>query len=169
MVKAQKVKMPIAKGAGGIDGETSKTVTKIGKDFEKHVEQLCIWAGFPLTQVQFKPEGLTNLYGAPLAIDVQIVNGEERFPNGLSIEVTDGRKAMGSANHKIPHKMLTLIMCCESPSVLILEGKCYTRGNNSAIKWAKNMVGKQWLTGYDCDKLLGVFTFAEFVEWINHA
>lgn len=144
-----------------LDRSTGAQVSEDGRKFEELVRDACEDAGY-IAKTQHRFYQSRNLYGGVLVVDV-FISPNQRFPRGLVIECSR-QNVKGSGDHKIPHKILTAIVCNPCESIIILDGEGFTKG---AVKWARERVGYDWVKLGDYTKLLGVFTLFEFLEWIG--
>ncbi len=95
-----------------------------------------------------------SIYGTPVKVDLYVTPCA-RWPLGLAIE-SKWQEAGGSVDEKYPFLVANIKERYPCPCIVILDGGGYRPG---AARWLRAQA--------DAQKLLHVFTLAEFLTWSN--
>lgn len=95
-----------------------------------------------------------SIYNRPLRCDF-ILYHPEKYPDRLIIE-SKWQQSRGTTDQKYPYMALNIKEMFPCPVVIVLDGSGYGSG---AAEWLKGQV--------DDEKLMHVFSMAEFQTWVN--
>lgn len=95
----------------------------------------------------------SSIYETPLFCDF-ILYHPKKWPEALVIE-SKWQESSGSVDEKYPFTVLNLKKQLAYKSIILLDGGGYKKG---AEKWLRNQVD---------DKLLHIFSMAQFQRWVN--
>jgi hypothetical protein len=95
-----------------------------------------------------------SIYNRPLSCQF-ILYHPEKHPDRLIIECR-WQQSRGTTDQKYPYMVLNIKEKFPCPAIIVLDGAGYGSG---AAEWLKDQV--------DGEKLLHVFSMAEFQAWVN--
>lgn len=95
-----------------------------------------------------------NAYGERVKVDF-VVYGIRGMERGLIIE-SKWQSSNGTADEKLPYLVKNIQEYYPYPAIVVVDGGGFREG---AISYMRNQV--------DGKKLIAVFTFGEFLSWIN--
>lgn len=96
-----------------------------------------------------------SIYGRPLKVDFMLYH-PEKHPNKLIIECK-WQQGPGTTDEKYPYNVLNIREVYPCPAIILLDGAGFRSG---AGAWLRAQV--------DGEKLLHVFSMAEFMTWVNN-